>query len=138
MIVADIMPPILKLFLFDAKRFERMARSARGGGTQISGDAGRAPAHNYADEAMAVAQAETADTAAALDAGTSAGESSGASTQRALPPALLQRRSDKAKSDAETAIKEKEAIPKNWMICEQSCSWAQLAKSNVGNAVQVA
>jgi hypothetical protein len=62
---------------------------------------------------MEDAQEEIADKAAALDAGTSAGESSGASAKRALPPELLQRRLDKAKSDAETAIREKEAMKKN-------------------------
>ncbi len=101
------------IFLFGAKRFVRMARSARGGGTQRRGGAGRAPthqAHNDADEAMENTQAEINDTAAALDAGTNANVSSGASVQLALPPALLQRRLDKAKLDAKTAIKEKEAI----------------------------
>ncbi len=86
------------------KRFERTARSARGGGTQKRRGAGRAPARNDADEAMEDLHAEIADTAAALDAGTSAGESSGVSKHRALPPALLQRRLDKAKSDAESSI----------------------------------
>jgi hypothetical protein len=54
--------------------------------------AGRAPApaHNDADEAMEDARAEIADTTAELDAGASAGKSSGAAA-RALPPALLQR-----------------------------------------------
>jgi hypothetical protein len=67
--------------------------------------AGRAPAHNDADEAMEDARAEIAHTTAELDAGSSVGESSGAAV-RALPPALLQHRLDKAKSDAESAIKE--------------------------------
>ncbi len=90
-----------------------MARSAWGGGTQKRGGACRAPARNDADEAMEDAHAEKADTAAALDAGTSACKTSGAPAQQALPPALLQRLLDKAKSDAKSAIKEKEAMQKN-------------------------
>jgi hypothetical protein len=120
--------------LFGAIRFERMARSARGGGTQKRGGAGRAPARNDADEAMEDAQEEIVDKAAALDAGTSAGESSGASAQRALPPELLQRRLDKAKSDAETAMREKEAIKK----MNDLRAVLELAKSNIGDDVQVA
>ncbi len=113
MIVADIMPPFLKLFfLFGSKRFERMVKGGRDG-SKRGAPAGResAPAHNDADEAMKDARAEIADTTAELDAGASAGESSGAPA-RALPPAVLQRRLDKAKSVAESAIKEKEVKQK--------------------------
>ena len=100
-----------------------MARTARGGAKR-GATAGRAqaPAHNDADEAMEDARAEIDDTTAELDAGASAGESSGAPA-RALPPALLQRRLDKANSVAESAIKEKEAMQKKWMRCEPSWSW---------------
>ncbi len=102
MIVDDIMPPFLKpFFSLGAKTFERMARGApRGGAAKRGGAAGRAQAQNDADEAMADARAEIADTAAVLDAGQSAGESSGApaSGAPAIPSAVLQRRLDKAKS----------------------------------------
>jgi chromosome segregation ATPase len=106
------------------------------GGAKRGAPASRAPApaHNDADETMEDARAEIADTNAELDAGTSAGESSGAPA-RALPPALLQRRLDKAKSDAESAIKEKEAMHKQM---DEMRAELELAKSNVGDYVQVA
>jgi hypothetical protein len=120
--------------MLGAKIFERMARGARGGGAKRGGSAGRAPAVNDADEAMADARAEIADATAELDAAASAGESSGAAA-RSLPPALLQRRLDKAKSDAESAIKEKKAMQKKM---DEMRAELELAKSNLGDAVQVA
>jgi hypothetical protein len=121
------------IFLFGAKRFERMVRGGRGGAKRGVG-ACDAPAHNDADEAMEDARAEIADTTAELDAGASAGESSGAAA-RALPPALLQCRLDNAKSDAESAIKEKEAMQKKR---DEMRAEMELAKSSVSDTVQVA
>jgi hypothetical protein len=110
MIVADIMPPFLKpVFCLVPKDLSEWLGAL---GVVARINAGVPVVHQNVTMLMEDAQAETADTAAALDAGASAGESSGASAQRALPPALLQRRPDKAKSDAETAIKEKEAMQK--------------------------
>jgi hypothetical protein len=135
MIVDDIMPPFLKLFfLLGAKRFLRMARGApkSGSGGKRGASAGRA--QNDADEAMADARAEIADTAAVLDAGESAGESSGApaSGAPAIPSAVLQRRLDKAKSLTDSAIKEKEALQKQ---LDEMRAELELAKSNVGDVV---
>ena len=112
-----------------------MARTARGGAKR-GATAGRAqaPAHNDADEAMEDARAEIDDTTAELDAGASAGESAGAAAGE-LPPALLHRRLDKAKADADKAIKEKEVMQKK--LDEMRAELA-LAKSNVGDTVQVA
>jgi hypothetical protein len=72
--------------------------------------------------------AEINDTADALDPGTSASEYSSHS-------AVLQRRLDNAKSDTESAIKEKEAVQK---IMDELQAELELAKSNVGDTVQVA
>jgi hypothetical protein len=112
-----------------------MARGARGGGKR-GAPAGRAPAtaHNDADEAMDDARAEIEDTSAALDAGASVGESSGAPAREILN-VVLQRRLDKAKSVAESAIKEKEAMQKKM---DEMQAELELAKSNVGDTVQVA
>ena len=135
MIVDDIMPPFLKpFFLLGAKTFERMARGAARGGAKRGGAAGRAPPRNDADEAIDDARAEIEDTTAVLDAGASAGESAGAAAGE-LPPALLKRRLDKAKADADKAIKEKEVMQKK--LDEMRAELA-LAKSNVGDVVQVA
>ena len=89
-----------------------MARGAPRG--KRGGGAGRAPAQNDADEAVSDARAEIEDTTALLDAGESAGESSGApaSDAPAIPTAVLQRRLEKAKSLTDSAIKEKEALQK--------------------------
>ena len=69
-----------------------------------------------------------------LDAGASAGESAGAAAGE-LPPALLKRRLDKAKADADKAIKEKELMQKKM---DEMRAELELAKSNVGDTVQVA
>ena len=112
-----------------------MARGARGG--KRGGAAGRAHAQNDADEAIADAAAEIEDTTALLDAGASAGESSGApaSDAPAIPSAVLQRRLEKAKSLTDSAIKEKEALQKK---LDEMRAELELAKSNVGDTVQVA
>ena len=54
---------------------------------------------------------------------------------RALPPALLQHRLDKSNSVAESAIKEKEAMQKKM---DEMRAELELAKSNIGDTVQVA
>ena len=114
-----------------------MARGAPRGGAKRGGAAGRAPPRNDADEAIDDARAEIEDTTAVLDAGASAGESSGApaSGAPAIPSAVLHRRLDKARSAAESAIKEKEATQKKM---DEMQAELELAKSNVGDAVQVA
>jgi hypothetical protein len=109
-----------------------MARGApRGGAAKRGGAAGRAQAQNDADEAMADVRAEIADTAAVLDAGQSAGESSGAAAGE-LPPALLKRRLDKATAIADKAIKEKEVMQKKM---DEMQAELELAKSNVGDVL---
>ena len=112
------------------------ARGARGGGAKRGGAAGRAPPRNDADEAIDDARAEIEDTTAVLDAGASSGESAGAAAGE-LPPALLKRRLDKAKADADKAIKEnlKELMQKKM---DEMRAELELAKSNVGDTVQVA
>jgi hypothetical protein len=111
-----------------------MARGAPRGGAKRGGAAGRAPPRNDADEAIDDARAEIEDTTAVLDAGASAGESAGAAAGE-LPPALLKRRLDKAKADADKAIKEKELMQKKM---DEMRAELELAKSNVGDTVQVA
>jgi hypothetical protein len=112
-----------------------MVKGGRGGAKR-GAPAGRtpAPAHNDADEAMEDARAEIDDTTAELDAGASAGESSGAAA-RALPPAVMQRRLDKIKEVAESAIKEKEVMQKKM---DEMQAELELTKSNLGDTVQVA
>ena len=136
MIVDDIMPPFLKpFFLLGAKTFERMARGAARGGAKKGGAAGRAPPRNDADEAIDDARAEIDDTTAVLDAGASAGESSGAAAGE-LPPALLKRRLDKATANssaiADKAIKEKEVMQKKM---DEMQAELELAKANVGDVL---
>jgi hypothetical protein len=109
------------------------ARGARGGGAKRGGAAGRAPPRNDADEAIDDARAEIEDTTAVLDAGASSSESGAAAGE--LPPALLKRRLDKAKADADKAIKEKELMQKQM---DEMRAELALAKSNVGDTVQVA
>jgi hypothetical protein len=125
--------------LLGAKTFERMARGAARGGAKRGGAAGRAPPRNDADEAIDDVRAEIEDTTAVLDAGASAGESgeleSAGAAAGALPPALLKRRLNKAKADADKAIKEKEAMQKKM---DEMRAELELAKSNVGDTVQVA
>ena len=130
MILDDIILPILKLFLFRTV----LERMPRGPAKKPKAAAGR-PATD-ADEAMEDARAEVEDVAAAVETGESSGESS------QLPPALLQRRLDKAKaeadkekSDADKAIKQKEAMQKQMDDLQAELV---LAKSNVGDVVQVA
>jgi hypothetical protein len=130
MILDDIILPILKLFLFRTV-LERMPR-AQAKKPKVA--AGR-PATD-ADEAMEDARAEVDDVSAAVETGESSGESA------QLPPALLQRRldkakaeADKAKSDADKAIKQKEAMQKQM---DDLRAELVLAKSNVGDVVQVA
>ena len=110
-----------------------MARGNRGGAKR-GGAAGRAHAQNDADEAIADARAEIDDTTALLDAGESAGESSGAPASGApdIPSALLQRRLEKAKSLTDSAIKEKEALQKK---LDEMRAELELAKSNVGDVL---
>ena len=109
-----------------------MARGAPRG--KRGGAAGRAQAQNDADECIADAAAEIEDTTALLDAGASAGESSGApaSGAPAIPSAVLHRRLDKARSAAESAIKEKEATQKKM---DEMQAELDLAKANVGDVL---
>jgi hypothetical protein len=117
-----------------------MARGAARVGAKRGGAAGRAPPRNDADEAMDHddARAEIDDTTAELDAAAGAGESSDAAAGE-LPPALLKRRLDKAKSDADKAksdagkaIKEKKALQKK---SDEMQAELELAKSNVGDVL---
>ncbi len=128
MILNDIMLPgsiFNSVFLF-RKVLERMTKRGRG-------NARRSAQPMDAEEAMQDARAEVEDVAAAVETGESSAAAAGA------PAAVLQRRlekakaqADQAKSDADKAIKEKEAMQK------QMRAALALAKSNVGDVVQVA
>jgi hypothetical protein len=104
------------------------------------GNARRSAQATDADEAMEDARAEVDDVAAAVETGESSAAAARAPAQ--VPSAVLQRRLDKAKADANKAksdtgqaIKEKEAMQKQM---DDTRAALALAKSNVGDAVQVA
>jgi hypothetical protein len=89
-----------------------------------------------AEEAMADARAEVDDVVAAVETDESSAAAAGA------PAAMLQRRlekakaqADQAKSDADKKTKEKEAMQKQMDDMQAALA---LAKSNVGDFVQVA
>jgi hypothetical protein len=115
-------------------------RMARRGSQAGRRGGGRSPkARSNADEALLDAQAEVEDTAAALEAGGSAGASRSvgfalAAAAPPLPAALLQRRYDKEKTEKENAIKEKEFLQKQ---LDDMKAQLELAKANPGDVVQI-
>ena len=102
-----------------------MARRAASARPRKIGGAGRAPVHNDAEEAMEDTQAEIMIRLLR----------SMLIRVPANPQVLLQRRLDKAKLEAETAIKEKETMQKKLDALQAEL---ELAKSNVGDVVQIA
>jgi hypothetical protein len=102
-----------------------MAKGKSGGG---SGRRARA-ARTDVDEAMEDAQAEVNDVSAALStSAAAAGESAGP------PEPVLQRRLEKARSEKEAAIKEKEIMQKKM---DEMKAQLDLAHSKVGDVVSV-
>ena len=121
------MPPFLKPFSLFEKFWSEMARRGSGSG---KGRGAATRAVTDAEEAMNDARAEIADVADAVETGEPSGGRGGkaSSVRPELPAGLLQRRLDAAKSDAEKAIKEKEAMQKQM---DDMQAELVLAKANV-------
>jgi len=135
MILNDIMLPgsIFNFVFLFRKVLERMTKRGRG-------NARRSAQRTDAEEAMQDACAEAEDVAAAVETGESSAATSAAAA--GAPAAVLQRRlekakaqADQAKSDADKVIKEKEEMQKQMDDMRAALA---LAKSNVGDVVQVA
>ena len=133
-----MLPFIIFFFLF-RKVLERMVRGGgvRGGGRGNGRRSARAT--DDAAEAMDDVRAEVEGVSAALETGESSAAAEGAP---GAPAEVLRRRLDKAraeaeqaKSDADKAIKEKEAMQKQM---DEMRAALELAKSNVGDVVPVA
>ena len=134
MILDDIMPPFLKPFSLFEKFWSEMTKKGSGSG---KGRGAVSRAVTDAEEAMNDARAEIADVADAVETGEPSGDRGGkaSSVRPELPAGLLQRRLDAAKSDAEKAIKEKEAMQKK---LDDMQAELELAKTNIGDVVPVA
>ena len=139
MILNDIMLPFIIFFFLFRKVLERMVRGGgvRGGGRGNGRRSARAT--DDAAEAMDDVRAEVEGVSAALETGESSAAAEGAP---GAPAEVLRRRLDKAraeaeqaKSDADKAIKEKEAMQKQM---DEMRAALELAKSNVGDVVPVA
>ena len=109
--------------------------NARGsGGAARRAGTGRA-ARTDADEAIEDSQAEVNDVSAVLSSpAAAAGESTGSPKSAGPPPALLERRLAKEKTEKEKVIKEKEIMQKKM---DEMQAQLELAHSKVGDVVSV-